>query len=110
MQENQLTKGEARRVMYVENKDGLLDGAQAFIGWVTFSKSGSTVYYRGKRLSKIKGGGTRGNFFDEANGEEYWVSGVKLRGSNTPWAEHKEVRIDEDARQEYEALRSGKTV
>jgi len=44
MKNNQLTKGEKRRVMYVENKDGDIDGAKARIGWVEFSKTGLTVY------------------------------------------------------------------
>ena len=68
--------------MYVENKDGEIDGANARIGWVTFSRSGQTVYYRGRELQKATGGGIRGNFFDTATHEEYWVSGVKKRGSN----------------------------
>jgi hypothetical protein len=43
---NQLTRGEKRRVMYVENKDGDVDGVSARIGWVTFSKSrGSNVHW-----------------------------------------------------------------
>jgi len=42
---NQLTKGENKRVMYVENKDGYIDDYSAHIGWVTFSKTGKTVYY-----------------------------------------------------------------
>ena len=71
MKTNQLTKGESRRVMYIENKDGEIDGVDARIGWVTFSKSGLSVYYRGKTLKRIKGGGIRGNHIDEANGEEY---------------------------------------
>ncbi|MCW9024711.1 MAG: hypothetical protein OQK73_08500 [Gammaproteobacteria bacterium] len=57
MKNNQLTKGENCRVMYVENKDGDIDGVDARIGWVTFSKSGRSVYYRGKTLKRAKGGG-----------------------------------------------------
>ena len=101
MKTSQLTKGLSRRVMYVENKDGDIDGASARIGWVRFSKSGSTVYFHGRTLTKIKGGGIRGNFVDSESGEEYWVSGVKRRGTNVHWAEPVSVLVDEDAREEY---------
>lgn len=74
---NQLTKGESRRVMYVENKDGDIDGIAARIGWTQFSRSGRTVYYRGRTLSRIKGGGVSGNHCDESTGDEYWISGMK---------------------------------
>jgi len=104
---NQLTKGESRRVMYVENKDGDIDGVAARIGWVEFSKSGQTVYYRGKSLCRIKGGGVAGNHFDEATGDEYWISGIKKRGSNTHWAEPVNVEIDDDALAEYKKLKQG---
>jgi hypothetical protein len=100
----QLTKGLKRRVMYVENKDGDIDGAAARIGWVTFSKTGQSVYYRGRTL--LKANGISGNFCDVENGEEYWVSGVKKRGSNVHWAESVTVLIDDDAREEYRKLRS----
>ena len=101
----QLTKGMRRRVMYVENKDGLIDGVQGRIGWVTFSKTGQTIYYRGRTLQK--GSGVSGNFFDTESGEEYWVSGVKRRGSNAHPAERGvSIEIDPDALEEYRATRS----
>jgi hypothetical protein len=48
---------------------------------------------------------------DVGTGEEYWVSGVKKRGSNVHWAERISVEIDVDALDEYHNLRSswGKT-
>lgn len=106
MKTNQLTRGEEKRVMYIENKGGDIDGVSGRIGWVTFSQSGRSVYYRGRTLKRAKGGGVRGNFFDEATGQEYWVSGVKGRGSNTHPAERTEFAVDEDAREEYERLRT----
>ncbi len=87
--------------MYVENKSGLIDGFQARIGWATFSKTGNTVYYRGLVLNRLRGGGVRGNFADADTGSEFWVSGVKKRGSNVHWATSVQVHIDEDAQQEY---------
>jgi len=102
----QLNRGESRRVMYLENKDGLIDGVQARIGWVEFSRSGQTVYYRGRALQK--GQGIRGNFFDADTGEEYWVSGVKQRGSNAhPGERGVAIEIDPDAAEAYQALRAG---
>jgi len=105
MKTNQLTQGKERRVMYVENKDGLLEGAHARIGWVTFSKSGRTVYYQGRSLVAIGGSGIRGNFMDVESREEFWVSGVKKRGSNAHYAESASVIVDDDAKEEYGNLR-----
>jgi hypothetical protein len=65
MKTNQLTRGIERRVMYVENKDGLIDGSPARIGWVRFSETGRSVYYKGRTLKAIGGSGVRGNFRDE---------------------------------------------
>jgi hypothetical protein len=101
----QLTKGMRRRLMYVENKDGLIDGVQSRIGWVSFSKTGQTVYYRGRMLQKASG--TSGNFFDVESREEYWVSGVKRRGSNAHPAERGvSIEVDPDAIDEYRTVRS----
>jgi hypothetical protein len=106
MKTNQLTRGAKRRVMYVENKAGNIDGAVARIGWVSFSQTGLSVHYRGRTLKRSKGTGIRGNYYDEATGEEYWISGVKVRGSNTHRAESVRIEVDEDARDEYQRLRS----
>jgi hypothetical protein len=104
---SQLTRGLKRRLMYVENRDGTIEGAHARIGWITFSKSAKTVYYRGRELAKSGGQGIRGNFRDVTTGEEFWVSGVKRRGSNAHPAEHgTSIIIDDDAQAEYRAIRS----
>jgi len=108
MKTSQLTRGEKRRLMYVEGKEQLIDGARARIGWVTFSKSGRSVYYRGITLSRLKGGGTSGNFFHAETRTEFWVSGVKQRGSNAHPAEGRvDVLIDDDARDAYREMREG---
>jgi len=90
--------------MYVENKSGDIDGVEARIGWVTFSKTGRTIYYRGRTLAKANV--IAGNFLDIDSGDEYWVSGVKKRGSNVHWAESVAVHIDEDAQEEYQKIKS----
>lgn len=69
MKRNQANAGQKRRLMYVENKDGKIDGAAARIGWVGFSKSGLSIHYRGRTLSRSKGAGSRGNYFDMETGE-----------------------------------------
>jgi hypothetical protein len=105
MKANQLTRGLERRVMYLENKDGLLEGAGARIGWVSFSKTGCTVYYAGRSLKATGGKGVRGNFIDEQSGEEFWISGIKKRGANSHERESTSVVVDDDAKGEYERLR-----
>lgn len=97
---SQLTRGLRRRLLY-----GDLDGLDARIGWVRFSKTGRTVYYRGRSLCRAKGGGVRGNFFDAETGEAFWISGVKRRGSNAHWAEQTSIAVDEDAIDEYRRIR-----
>ncbi len=73
----------------------------------SFRSPEKTVYYRGRELLKIRGRGVRGNFVDETTGEEYWISGVKRRGSNTHGAESIEVKIDPEALDAYRQLRAG---
>ncbi|MCX5659536.1 MAG: hypothetical protein NTW19_07405 [Planctomycetota bacterium] len=76
------------RVLYVEQKtDGnrnLADRGPAEICEVTASKTGSTIYYKGKSLQRIRG--IYGNYRCVEDGNEYWVSGPKTRGSNRHWA------------------------
>ena len=102
---NQLTRNEVKRLMFIENKKGHIDGHNARIGWVTFSKTGKTVYYRGKVLSRIKGGGVRGNFLCKETGQEYWVSGVKKSGSNLHFAGASSFHVDADAVEAYNSLK-----
>ena len=93
--------------MYIENKDGDIDGVSARIGWVTFSKTGLSVYYRGRTLQRASGGGVAGNYFDVENRDEYWVSGIKKRGSNKHRAEAGiGVQIDDDAQEEYQKIKN----
>ncbi len=105
MLKKQLTRGHTRRVMYIENKDGLIDTAAARIGWVSFSKTDRTVYYQGKTLQVATGGGISGNFFDTETDENYWMSGIQKRGSNAHSAESTKPVIDQDAIEEYERIR-----
>ena len=64
-----------RTIMYIERKAGSLEGP-ARIGWVTFSKTGRTIYYKGQAFQSLKGSGYKCNYFDVKTGDEYWISGV----------------------------------
>ncbi|HYQ03891.1 MAG TPA: hypothetical protein VER96_34700 [Polyangiaceae bacterium] len=86
-----------RRVMYVENKGGGLDG-RGRIGWVELSRSGRSYQYRGRQLAKTKSG-YKYNCIDEETGEAYWVSGPHRDGADKLYGGI--VQIDEDARVEY---------
>lgn len=64
-------------IKYIELKSGFSDNGPAWIGLVSFSKSGKTIYFDGKAFQTLNGNGIAGNFFDIENGNEYWISGVK---------------------------------
>ncbi len=57
-----------------ENKEGDIDGVHASIGWVEFSNPGRSIFYRGRALSWVSGGGVRGNYIDADTGEKYQSS------------------------------------
>jgi len=61
--------------MYVELKTGYNDNGPAWIGRVGFSKTGQTIYDRGKALSRIPGGGISANYRDVETGEQYGSPG-----------------------------------
>jgi hypothetical protein len=88
------------RIMYNESKADGLNGP-ARIGRVTFSKSGRTIYYRGRSLYRIDGGGFKSNYFDEKTGDHYWISGPRKDGRDRLYVSHLPVEIDEDVREEY---------
>ncbi len=94
--------------MYIENKDGEIYGSDARIGWVTFSKTGKSIYYKAKTFKRLSGGGVSGNYYDKDTGDEYWISGVKKKGCNSHWAERVEFEIDEDALEEYKSIKENK--
>jgi hypothetical protein len=88
--------------MYIELKSGYGDFGPARIGRVTFSKSGLSVYYKGKLFQRLKGSGVSGgNYFDAETGEEYWISGPKQFSPDRHWAGGGLVHIDQDVSEEY---------
>jgi len=93
-------KAQAGRIMYIECKAGALTG-NARIGRVTFSKTGSTIYYRGQTFRSLKGAGFKSNYFCVETGEDYWISGPKRRGGDTLYRSNVPIEIDADVREEY---------
>lgn len=64
-------------IRYIEQKSGFSDNGPAWIGLVSFSKSGKTIYFDGKAFQSLNGTGINGNYFDLESGDEYWISGIK---------------------------------
>ena len=91
----------AARIMYIENKSGGLSGGEACIGRVTFSKTGSTIYYQNRAFGSLKGRGHKANYAEAETGDEYWISGPKKDGCDRLYGERVPVGIDEDIREEY---------
>jgi hypothetical protein len=86
--------------MYIERKSGALEG-EARIGRVTFSKTGQTLYYAGKKFQTLKGVGFKSNYFDVQTGEDYWISGPKKEGGDRLYGGRLPVEIDGDVSEEY---------
>src|SRR3712207_3388625 len=86
------------RVMYIEYKGEDVFGP-ARIGRFTFSKTGRSLYYRGRRFDTLNGKGFKSNYSDAETGEHYWISGCKKDGTDALYSTT--VEIDEDAREEY---------
>jgi hypothetical protein len=87
------------KIMFIENKgDGEITG-ESWIGRVTFSKTGKTIYYREKTFQSLKGQGFKSNYYDINTKEEYWISECKKNGNDRLYPG--KTRIDEDVREEY---------
>lgn len=91
------TTKEKTRIMYIECKGEGLEGPGR-IGRVRLSKTGKTIYYRGRTLQSLKGG-YKANYYDVDTGESYWISGCKKKGDDTLYPGI--IEIDEDVRKEY---------
>lgn len=86
------------RIMYIEDKSGGITGP-ARIGRVTYSKTGKSLYYRGRLFHSLKRGGFKANFYDAETGQEFWISGCKKNGQDQLYGGTTE--IDDDVREEY---------
>ena len=88
--------------MWIENKTG--DGGDgivgpARIGRVTFSKSGQSLYYGGRRFQTLSGQGFKSNYFEVESGDGYWISGCRKDGMDALYPT--DVEVDEDVAEEY---------
>ncbi|MGA3081647.1 MAG: mannose-1-phosphate guanylyltransferase [Terracidiphilus sp.] len=93
-----------KTLKYIELKSGHSDNGPAWIGYVTSSKSGRTLYFNGRGLMKLKGqrrGESGGNYVDMETGESFWVSGVKKNGEDRHWAGSGKVLVEAAAVSEY---------
>ncbi len=88
------------RIMYIERKAGNLTG-DAWIGRVTFSKTGRTLYYNSKSFQSLRGSGFKSNYEEITTGEDYWISGCRKDGADRLYGERVAVMVDEDVREEY---------
>jgi hypothetical protein len=88
----------ASRIVYLECKSGPETGT-ARIGRVTFSKSRSSVYYRGRRFERTTRATSSANYFEADGSSTYWISGCKRDGRDRLFSGP--VEIDEDVREEY---------
>jgi len=86
--------------MYIECKAGNLTGP-ARIGRVTYSKTGATIYYRGKEFRSLKGYGFKANYRDVETGDEYWISGPRKMLRDALYATNVAAEIDADVSDEY---------
>ena len=86
------------RIMYIEEKvDGIVGPAR--IGRVTYSKTASSLHYKGRRFDSLKGRGFKANYCDAETLEQYWISGCRKDGANALYSTT--VEIDDDVREEY---------
>ena len=99
-------KLERSRVMYIEDKSAGLEG-EARIGRVYFSKTGKTLYYKGRRFQSLKGMGFKANYIDVDNGDEFWISGPKKDRNDRLYGGQLGVEIDEDVKVEYFKIING---
>ena len=87
------------RIMYIECKtDSELRGP-ARIGRVTFTRTGASLYYRGRLFHRLRGPGFKSNYFAADTGDPYWISGCKKAGGDRLYPGT--IEIDDDVREKY---------
>ena len=87
-------------LIYVELKSEHRDDGPAWIGFYGASKTDSTIYFNGMALKPLKDG-QNANHYDQATGDEYWVSGIKRNDRDRHKAGHRPIQIDISAVGEY---------
>lgn len=94
------------RIMYIEDKSEGLEG-EARIGRVYYSKSGRSLYYRGRRFERLMGRGYKANYFETTTGDHYWISGPRKDRHDRLYGGNLGVVIDEDAFEDYVMFLAG---
>lgn len=98
------------RIMYVQLKTGYnTDAGPSWIGWVRFTKTWRTAYFRDRTLRRVTGrafANHNANFYDIETSEEYWVSGPKRDQTDGRYGHEKPV-VEEDASVAYLAFLAG---
>ncbi len=87
------------RIMWIEQKSGDGLAGPARIGRVMFSKTGRSLYYKGRKFQSLKGQGFKANYYDTETLEHYWISGCKRSGGDALYTTP--VEIDDDVGAEY---------
>jgi hypothetical protein len=85
--------------MYIEDKSAGLNGP-ARIGRVSFSKSGRSYEYGGRRFLKC-GSGYKYNCIEEETGAHFWISGPRKDGDDRLYISRMPIEIDPDVHDEY---------
>lgn len=94
-----------KAIKYVELKSAHhTDADEAWIARVWLSSSGKTIYFNDMALKR--GQGIDSNHFNIENGDKYWISGVKKRGTNRHWGGI--IYIEESLVEWYENHTDGK--
>lgn len=91
------------KLIYVELKSGYSDNGPAWIGNGFYNRTRKTVYFNGQVFCRSQS--TYGNHIDLETREEYWISGVKKKGTDRHWAGSGIIKIDQSVIAEYLALR-----
>jgi len=93
------------QLIYVELKSGQSDRGSAWITRAQVSKSGRTLYFNGRALKSLFGSGVYANYICMQTGDEFWVSGVKVRGGDRHWAGGGPVMVDARVLDDYLRVR-----
>ena len=93
-------------IKYIELKNSHhTDKDEAWIARVWSSSSGKTIYFNNMAIKR--GQGSDSNHFNIETGDEYWISGVKKRGTNRHWGGS--IYIEESLVQWYKRHTNGKS-
>jgi hypothetical protein len=88
-------------IKYIEHKPSEhTDRATAWIARVWPSSTGRTLYFNDMALKRCSGFDS--NHYDLVSGDNYWVTGVKKKGSNRHWGGTSPIQIEQSLVEWYE--------